>query len=479
MSVHWFPMHHTLFMTFARALGSLTDTPYQGLILLDMLASTGALVSVWWMLRAMVTPAIAAAAALMLGVGPIFWGYGAMAGNYTAIVLVGSFLLGVAYRGMFHPRAWQPFASAIVLALGTGYRPDMGTLWLPVFAVVLWEHRWKSAIAALAVFTVGNLAWLLLMLHDVGGWARYREARRAEFAHQAGYLNSVWNLGLVDAPARYAAKLGMALVWTLGPALVFVPRGMWRLGRLGLKAGDESGSVMLGASSPSPALRPALSSVEGAPSPRRGEGKQSSATAAVESGRPLTRPSGTLSPAGRGRTGPRRFSKLGDREKLSPSPRRGEGWGEGAGACRQPGPDDRPSPSLGISLGDFRCACACVAPPGPFWRAGVLLSLRSGPPGPCWPQGRPRCQPPIRTRLAHASSVARLSLEACPHQTDLGRDRLGGNVLVLSDRLRPARCFAATSTSRFVALQGSACKRHCPRDRPPSGAWPIHGSSVF
>ena len=44
-------------------------------------------------------------------------------------------------------------------------------------------------------------------------------------------MNSVWNLGLVDAPARYAVKLGMALVWTLGPALVFVPRGMCRLGR--------------------------------------------------------------------------------------------------------------------------------------------------------------------------------------------------------------------------------------------------------
>ena len=63
------------------------------------------------------------------------------------------------------------------------------------------------------------------MLHDVGGWARYR-AVSAEFAHNAGYLNSVWNLGLVDAPVRYGVKLGMALLWTLGPCLLFVPRGM-------------------------------------------------------------------------------------------------------------------------------------------------------------------------------------------------------------------------------------------------------------
>src|SRR5262249_50271491 len=59
----------------------------------------------------------------------------------------------------------------------------------------------------------------------------YRAAS-AEFAHNAGYLNSVWNLGLVDAPLRYAVKLGMALLWTLGPCMIFVPRGISRILRM-------------------------------------------------------------------------------------------------------------------------------------------------------------------------------------------------------------------------------------------------------
>ena len=54
----------------------------------------------------------------------------------------------------------------------------------------------------------------------------------AEYAYQCGYLNSIWHLGLIDAPVRYSVKLGMALVWTLGPALLFVPRGVSRLGRV-------------------------------------------------------------------------------------------------------------------------------------------------------------------------------------------------------------------------------------------------------
>ena len=96
MVSHWFPMHHTLFMMLGRALGLVCGNPYRGLIFLDMLTSAGALVSVWWMLRAIVRPATAAAASILLGAAPVFWGYGAIAGNYTAIVVVGAFLLGVA-----------------------------------------------------------------------------------------------------------------------------------------------------------------------------------------------------------------------------------------------------------------------------------------------------------------------------------------------------------------------------------------------
>jgi hypothetical protein len=229
---HWFPMFHTLFVTFGRALGLLTSDPYRGFVVLDMLTSAGALVSLWWMLRPIVRPATAAAAALVMGVSPLFWGYGAMAGNYTAIILVGAFLWGIAYRSHICPQRWQPIAAAGVLAIGTGYRQDIGTLWLPVFLLVLWQHRWKRAVVAGLLFASLNLLWFAAMLHEAHGWARYQVAA-TEFGYECGYLNSVWNLGFYDGPLRYSVKLGMALIWTLGPALVFVPRGVNRLSELG------------------------------------------------------------------------------------------------------------------------------------------------------------------------------------------------------------------------------------------------------
>jgi Dolichyl-phosphate-mannose-protein mannosyltransferase len=230
VEVRWFPMHHTLFLTFARLAGRAVGDAYRGFIVIDLLTSALALFCLWWFLRALVRPATAAAAAVLLAVSPVFWGYGAMAGNYTAIVAVGSFLFGVAYRGRSQPRPWHPNAAAVVLALGAGYRPDIGTLWIAVFGVILWQHRWKRALRAGVLFTVVNLAWLSAMLHDVGGWARYRELS-AEYAYQCGYLNSIWHLGFFDAPVRYAVKLGMALLWTLGPALILIPAGSARLGR--------------------------------------------------------------------------------------------------------------------------------------------------------------------------------------------------------------------------------------------------------
>jgi hypothetical protein len=225
---HWFPMHHTLFLALGRVMGQLAGNPYLGFIVLDIASSALAILSVWWWLRALVTPGMAAAGTVLLGAGPVFWGYGAMAGNYTAIIAAGAFLLGVAWRTWRKPRPWHPFAAAAVLALGTGYRPDIGPFWMPVFLLILWKHRWRPAFGACLLFTALNLAWLLAMLYDVYGWSRY-QVKTAEFAYNAGYLNSVWNLGLVDAPLRYAVKLGMALLWTLGPALLFVPRGLVRL----------------------------------------------------------------------------------------------------------------------------------------------------------------------------------------------------------------------------------------------------------
>jgi hypothetical protein len=230
-AVQWFPIHHTLFLTSARLLGQCAGDPYRGFIVLDLLTSAGAIVAVWWMLRALVRPATAAATALVLAVAPMFWSYGAMAANYTAIVLVGAFLLGVLIRGRSRPRAWHPFAAAVVLAVGTGFRQDIGTFWLAVFGLLLWQYRWKRAFGAALLFTAINVAWVSAMLHELGGWDRYR-AQSAEFAYQCGYLNSVWHLGFIDAPVRYAVKLGMALLWTLGPALVFVPRGLRRIARL-------------------------------------------------------------------------------------------------------------------------------------------------------------------------------------------------------------------------------------------------------
>ena len=57
MRLHWFPMHHTLYLSLGRVFGMLAGDPYRGLILLNMTTSALALVSLWWFLRALAAPA--------------------------------------------------------------------------------------------------------------------------------------------------------------------------------------------------------------------------------------------------------------------------------------------------------------------------------------------------------------------------------------------------------------------------------------
>ena len=151
---HWFPMHHTLFLALARLAGTIVRTPYDGFVLLGIIVSALALAGVWWWLRAVTRPSVAFAATVALGVGPLFWTYGASAASYTGIVLVGSLLLGIAVRARRSPAPWYPFAAAALLALGTGYREDIGMLWTPVFFAILARYRYKTAIAAAALFAM-------------------------------------------------------------------------------------------------------------------------------------------------------------------------------------------------------------------------------------------------------------------------------------------------------------------------------------
>ncbi len=227
---HWFPIHHTLFLTLGRLCGLIVGNPYRGFILLDIVMSGLALAATWWWLRAIASPKVAAAATLLLGVGPIFWGYGAIAATYPVVIVAASLLLGIALRTWREPKPWHPYSASLVFAFGSGYRSDFPLFLVPVFGVILWKHRWKRGGQAALVCAALTLIWAVPMFLEAGSWNRYEETN-TKFAHNAGLLNSVWNLGMLDGAVRYSIKLAMALVWTLGPALLFVPRGIVRLRR--------------------------------------------------------------------------------------------------------------------------------------------------------------------------------------------------------------------------------------------------------
>ena len=82
--------------------------------------------------------------------------------NYSAIVLVGSILLERLAR-LTEPKARNRMRRRLSRVSDIA---DIGTFWLPVFLVILWQHppgepRWP-------VFG-GQLAWFILMFAEAGG----------------------------------------------------------------------------------------------------------------------------------------------------------------------------------------------------------------------------------------------------------------------------------------------------------------------
>lgn len=226
----WLPPQHTLYLSMGRLLTQAVHDPYVALLALGMFASALAMTTTWWWLRALVPPRAAALTAIVLAFAPAFWVFGAMAGNCAAIPAVGAFLLGVAVRNRRAPAIWHPYAASVVLAIGAGYRLDIGLFWIGVFVWILIQSRSRHAIAAALLFAALSAAWFGAMVAESGGWSDYRSANR-DFARHMIETTSVWSQGVVNGPLRCGAKLGIGLAFLIGPGLLALPWGLRRLGR--------------------------------------------------------------------------------------------------------------------------------------------------------------------------------------------------------------------------------------------------------
>ena len=191
--------------------------PESILLMLKLLGSAASCVALFWAGRRIFDDRAAWIAALLLALYPSFWFASLTSGVRVQLALISALVAGACWK------AWQGDARAataagILLGLGSGARPEIGLMLLPLWAVGVWrsENSWTARLRQAGILTVCVLAWLVPLVIDSGGPGKFWRLTWAYFKTQAAGMTS----GLFGADDRvWATTLIWVAVWALCGAL--------------------------------------------------------------------------------------------------------------------------------------------------------------------------------------------------------------------------------------------------------------------
>jgi hypothetical protein len=203
------------FILLGRVFLWLTGDDNAALLGVTLLASVGAVLAEYALVRLLFGPRAALLAAILLMTQPVFWGYGTMATAWTVLAclaIVAATLCLLLARGRMH----LLFPSAIFLGFASGFRLDVTVFFAPLWLWTVYkaEPRWWRRIATLVVVGVCVLLWLVPVVASAGG-------------PEAWALRLLALLPPDTPPAARARQLATntatafgTLGFTIGPALV-------------------------------------------------------------------------------------------------------------------------------------------------------------------------------------------------------------------------------------------------------------------
>jgi 4-amino-4-deoxy-L-arabinose transferase-like glycosyltransferase len=150
-------------------------------------------------------------AACLLVFHPVFWHAGIASALRVQLAVISLLAAWACWRAWSGERKWV-LASAIVLGLSAGIRPEIGPLLFPLWAVCAWRagvsaREWVRALAAMAGAV---LLWLLPAMFASGGPAAYVRANLDYIADQASVSS-----GLFGAlPVKWHTTFWRLIAWT-------------------------------------------------------------------------------------------------------------------------------------------------------------------------------------------------------------------------------------------------------------------------
>ncbi|MHB8858392.1 MAG: ArnT family glycosyltransferase [Thermoleophilia bacterium] len=205
---------YILYVAAGRIAQALFGNPNSALIFLSILGSAAAVAGIYLAGRSVFNRATGIVAAVILLFSPLGWFYADIASPYSFMLPIMIACIWLVYQLLFYKR--YPLASAIVMGVAAGFRPDvllfLGPFWL-YGTFLVGRRRMLLAWAAMAVSVV---AWLVPLIALSGGISGFRQVIDNQYSSGVR-PSSVFSSGFAAAKTN-ARRVLQALFWMFGPA---------------------------------------------------------------------------------------------------------------------------------------------------------------------------------------------------------------------------------------------------------------------
>lgn len=157
------------------ALNYITGDPIASLTLLSSIAGALATVLLFLLGSQFMPRPYAAISAVLFALSPVVWYYSEVPLTYAVEVALALAFLFTGYKARASGSLKYLLLTTVLLALLGAVRQSGGILLLPLWVYIAWAFPWRARCQVLAVFIIGNLAWLVPLLWMAGGPVAYLE----------------------------------------------------------------------------------------------------------------------------------------------------------------------------------------------------------------------------------------------------------------------------------------------------------------
>lgn len=224
------PPGYPLFIVFGKVL-ALLFSPYTSLLIMNSVFSISAVFGIYLLVwRIWQHRWLAATLSTAFMVNPIFWFYRGFANTYVIDTALSIWLALLTYcfiRGLTEkPNAQYLYASAVVLGVGSGFRPSLLVLLMPLFVLQLMYYANKRArTISVSILVLSVVLWLVPLMIVSGGIGGYFQSSLklyGDAAHSSSYFFGASPRDAINGIRHFVITTIVSLNWLLLPIVVSI-----------------------------------------------------------------------------------------------------------------------------------------------------------------------------------------------------------------------------------------------------------------